>query len=423
MLFFLGIAIAASLALLPDANTSLFLFEKFKSFSSDNDHDSHYSYYKSKFQNKRIWITGASSGIDEEMAIQLCSHGAKIIISGRREHELQRVRQLCLSLSNRNRTRARSNKSNNEEVLDSGDKSLQSCTNGDKAEQEQNGQLCIDSYASSNVRILPFDMMDKDNMSDIVREAIGYYQGIDILILNAGVGQLSPTLNESMDTTRFLMELNFHSPVQLAMEVIKQDQWGIDQKEVIMTNEKKKREHRQQRKRQGHIVLTSSVAAKLPLPLGSSYAASKHAAHGYFSSLRSECNSWLRVDLPCPGPINTNFQTKALTKNNSDNTGTDNENFENDEDSSEVKMSAHRCAKLIIAAMSGNKILMQETWISKQPTLFFMYLNQFFPRLSNWLLGIIGSLRLKAFDAGLPLYKVSSWIKAAKIENKVEEYE
>jgi len=259
-----------------------------------------------------------------------------------------------------------------------------------------------------------------------VDKALGFYGGIDILILNAGVGQLCPALEH-------LMRVNFHSPVQLAMEVIRKDKWGKPKQEEEFIGEKsnnvgslkdhkqipeeKKNKRNNNNLKVGHIVVTSSVAAKLPIPLGTSYAASKHATHGYFTSLRSECHPWLRVDLPSPGPINTKFQTKALYRNEASSNGGE-QGESDDNDGAEVKMSAERCAKLIIAGMAGPKYLMQETWISKQPTLFFMFLNQLFPNFSNFLLGIIGSLRVKAWNAGLPLYKVSSWIKATKIENE-----
>ena len=39
-----------------------------------------------------VWITGASSGIGEELALQYSSRGSKVIISARRETELLRVK-------------------------------------------------------------------------------------------------------------------------------------------------------------------------------------------------------------------------------------------------------------------------------------------------------------------------------------------
>ena len=47
------------------------------------------------FTDKVIWITGASSGIGESLAVALSQAGAKLILSARREGELERVRQMC----------------------------------------------------------------------------------------------------------------------------------------------------------------------------------------------------------------------------------------------------------------------------------------------------------------------------------------
>ncbi len=42
-----------------------------------------------------IWITGASSGIGEELAKQYVKRGDKVILSARRKTELERVKASC----------------------------------------------------------------------------------------------------------------------------------------------------------------------------------------------------------------------------------------------------------------------------------------------------------------------------------------
>lgn len=48
---------------------------------------------------KTIWITGASSGIGEAMAYEAAKYRVKLILSARREDELERVKIKCLESS------------------------------------------------------------------------------------------------------------------------------------------------------------------------------------------------------------------------------------------------------------------------------------------------------------------------------------
>ena len=47
------------------------------------------------FYNKTIWITGASSGIGEALAIELSKLDANLILTARRKEELVRVKKAC----------------------------------------------------------------------------------------------------------------------------------------------------------------------------------------------------------------------------------------------------------------------------------------------------------------------------------------
>ncbi len=46
-----------------------------------------------------MWITGASSGIGEELSYQLAALGARLVLSARRENELERVKRICLGMN------------------------------------------------------------------------------------------------------------------------------------------------------------------------------------------------------------------------------------------------------------------------------------------------------------------------------------
>src|SRR5699024_719376 len=47
------------------------------------------------FENKVVWITGASSGIGEALTYALHRKGARLILSSRRKDVLQKVKENC----------------------------------------------------------------------------------------------------------------------------------------------------------------------------------------------------------------------------------------------------------------------------------------------------------------------------------------
>lgn len=121
-------------------------------------------------KDKVIWITGASSGIGEQLCTQLSAMGAKLIISARREEELKRVASLC---------------SNKENIL-----------------------------------ILPIDLANIQQADSLVNKIIDKFSRIDILINNAGVSQRSRAMQTSIELDRMFMEVNFMSGVILTKAVL-----------------------------------------------------------------------------------------------------------------------------------------------------------------------------------------------------------
>eukprot|EP00501_MAST-03F_sp_TOSAG23-6_P002038 GSMAST32.ASY1.ANO1.2127.1 assembled CDS len=57
------------------------------------------SQLKNFYSGRIVWITGASSGIGEEIAVALSKYGAKIVLSGRNENRLSLVSQKCQKVS------------------------------------------------------------------------------------------------------------------------------------------------------------------------------------------------------------------------------------------------------------------------------------------------------------------------------------
>ncbi len=120
------------------------------------------------FQNKTAWVTGASSGIGEALARGLAARGARVILSGRRVEELQRVAK---------------------------------AVDGDTL-------------------VLPFEATDYDALPGVAQKALKWRGGVDILINNAGVSQRSLALDTSFDVYRRIMEIDFFAPVRLTQLVL-----------------------------------------------------------------------------------------------------------------------------------------------------------------------------------------------------------
>ena len=274
-----------------DCNGTLFIYEKIF-VTKNNLHRS--------LQGKRIWVTGASSGIGAEFVKQLGESGAHMVLSSRRREKLEEVAS----------------------------------------------NLNLDSKTTS---IVAFDITGSTNEIQNAVDQVLREGGIDILILNAAVFQERPALKTSIQETKELMKVNYEGPVELANELIIRDRW--------------------QQKKRGHIMVMSSRFGKLPGPLSSSYCATKHALHGYFSSLNVEL-PWLRVDFALPGPVATNLYKDAKKQIGK-------QSFYGSWD--RQMMTPERVAGLIIAGMTGPAVLFHEMWISKPIALFGYYQQQYAP--------------------------------------------
>jgi len=122
------------------------------------------------FDNKVIWITGASSGIGQALARQLADRGAKLVLSARREETLREVQQSCRD---------------------------------------------PDSHL-----VLPLDMCEPAAIGPAARHVIERCGQVDFLVNNAGVSQRALALDTKLDVDRRIMETNYFGPVALTKAVL-----------------------------------------------------------------------------------------------------------------------------------------------------------------------------------------------------------
>lgn len=123
----------------------------------------------SSLQGKVVWITGASSGIGEAMALLASQRGAKLILTARREAELQRVKNACAH--------------------------------------------------PSEVAVLPLDLVQFD-AAQATAQAERFFGPVDVLVNNAGISQRGLLVDTTMDTYRRIMELDFFATVSLTKALL-----------------------------------------------------------------------------------------------------------------------------------------------------------------------------------------------------------
>jgi short-subunit dehydrogenase len=120
------------------------------------------------FDGKTAWVTGASSGIGEALAVGLAARGARVILSGRRVEALEAVA----------------------------------------------GRIDGESL------VLPFETTDMEALPRVVERAIAWRGGVDMLINNAGISQRSLALDTDFSVYRTIMEVDYFAPVRLTQLVL-----------------------------------------------------------------------------------------------------------------------------------------------------------------------------------------------------------
>ncbi|XP_062589349.1 dehydrogenase/reductase SDR family member 7-like [Saccostrea cucullata] len=220
-----------------------------------------------------------------------------------------------------------------------------------------------------DILVLPLDVLKFETHSQATQHVLKHFSKIDVLVNNAGRSQRALFEETSIETDREVLELNVLGVLSLTKQVLP---------------------HMLERK-EGHIVVMSSIAGKLSAPNSASYTGSKHAIQGWFSTLAVETfDQNIAVTLLCPGPVFSNLLDTAFT-------GKPGEELKEKMSSSDKRMSTARCAELCSIAIANR---LSEAWIALNPVLLFTYGFQYFPNLSRVIAKRMGLKMLKNIREG-----------------------
>lgn len=122
------------------------------------------------FNDKVVWVTGASSGIGLEMVRQLSQANAKMILSARNSQKLDEIKLTLLH--------------------------------------------------PDNHMVLPLDLEDSSNFEQLAKTVIEKYGRIDFLFNNGGLSQRSEASVTPLDVDRRIMEINYFGNIALTKAVL-----------------------------------------------------------------------------------------------------------------------------------------------------------------------------------------------------------
>lgn len=206
-------------------------------------------------------------------------------------------------------------------------------------------QACPDP---SKVKPLPLDLAIQDNFDEITAQATAFFGRVDIMVHNAGISQRSLAKDTDVAVDRKLMEVNYLGTVALTKALLP---------------------HFLARKA-GQFVVVTSLVGIIGSPMRSGYAASKHALHGFFDSLRAEvAHDGISVTIICPGYVATNVSINAVTGDGSPQNSMD--------QATANGLQPDVAARKMLRAI-GNKKL--EVYVGKKET-WAVYLKRFLPGL------------------------------------------
>jgi NAD(P)-dependent dehydrogenase (short-subunit alcohol dehydrogenase family) len=211
-------------------------------------------------QGKIVVVTGASSGIGKEIALEACARGASVVLAARRLNRLQDVAAHCETLQAQARSPA--------------------------------GRPISTS-------VFQYDAQNASAAAALAQHAAEFQtrlgsssNGIDLLVLNAGIAGPWARFEELNNTEAIsrVMEVNYLGYVRALQAALPLLQPGAK------------------------VVAVSSFYGRIPAPFQSGYAAAKHALHGFANTARPElARRGVGLTVHCPGGIATDVQANFET--------------------------------------------------------------------------------------------------------------
>jgi NAD(P)-dependent dehydrogenase (short-subunit alcohol dehydrogenase family) len=137
--------------------------------------------------------------------------------------------------------------------------------------------------------LVAMDLADPASVERGWEEALGILGGVDVLVNNAGMGELGSVEDTPLSDSRRLFEVNYFGPVSLVKKAVPA----------------------MRERRSGVIVNLGSIVHDLQFPFKAQYCASKSALTGFSLSLRYELHPHgIRVHVLEPGWVRSEFHNR-----------------------------------------------------------------------------------------------------------------
>eukprot|EP00928_Gymnodinium_smaydae_P092058 TRINITY_DN75838_c0_g1_i1.p1 TRINITY_DN75838_c0_g1~~TRINITY_DN75838_c0_g1_i1.p1 ORF type:complete len:304 (-),score=54.49 TRINITY_DN75838_c0_g1_i1:5-883(-) len=160
-----------------------------------------------------------------------------------------------------------------------------------EAKLEKVRARCQQLRPGVDVLVLPLDLADLSSLQPAAKAALARYGRVDVLINNGGVGFRGLCETTPLAQDQYVMNVDFFSGVALVKALLPGWLSGCP----------------------GHVVQISSVQGFFGLPGRTAYSAAKHAAIGFYDSLRAEVSdAGVSVTVVGPGYIKTGHSENAV---------------------------------------------------------------------------------------------------------------